>query len=110
MSETPEVTNPSAFTNRSHGKQILFSIVTLGLYSLYWTYVTAKQFDDGTDQSLTPIFAIIPFVNLLSFWQISSAAESMTEQSKEILFILFLFFAPLSWYWVQGGINETATA
>jgi hypothetical protein len=110
MSEQAEVTDASAFTNQSHGKQILFAILTLGFYSLYWTYKTAKQLDRGTDQDLTPILAIIPVANLILMWQISSAAEPITEQSKEILFILFLFVGILSWYWIQQGINDVATS
>lgn len=109
MSEKSTVIDPSAFTKKSPGKQVLFSVITLGLYSLYWIYTTAKQLDGGTSRDLTPILAIIPFVNLVLFWQISSAAEAVTEQSKEILFILFLFFAPLSWYWIQTGINDAAS-
>jgi hypothetical protein len=35
MSGNPKVTDSSAFTNKSHGKQILLAIVTLGLYTIY---------------------------------------------------------------------------
>lgn len=108
MAGHAQVTDASAFSKKSHGKQVLFSILTLGLYTIYWTYSTAKQLDKGTNQSLTPILAIIPVVNLISFWQISSAAEAVTDQGKTVLFVLFLFFAPLSWYWVQAGLNDAA--
>jgi len=86
----------------------VLSIVTLGLYTLYWTYKTADQLDSGTTAELTPILAVIPVVNLVSFWQISNSAEAVTDQSSIVLFLLFLFFAPLSWYWVQSGINGVA--
>jgi hypothetical protein len=109
MSEEPEITDASAFTKGSHAKQIVFTIITFGLYPLYWTYKTAKQLDAGTNQDLTPILAFIPFANLLLFWQIATAAEAFTEQDREILFILFLFVGFLSWYWIQQGINEVAS-
>jgi hypothetical protein len=108
MSGNPKVTDSSAFTNKSHGKQILLAIVTLGLYTIYWAYSTAAQLDEGTNRSLTPILAIIPVVNIISIWQISDAAEAVTDQSKIVLFLLFLVFAPLSWYWVQAGLNDAA--
>jgi hypothetical protein len=108
MSATPQVTNPSAFSKQSLGIQVVLTIVTLGLYPLYWTYKTAKQLDAGTNQSLMPILGIIPVLNLVAFWQVSSAAEAVTNQSKVIIFILFLVFGPISWYWVQSGINAHA--
>jgi hypothetical protein len=47
-------------------------------------------------------------VNIITIWQISDAAEAVTDQSKIVLFLLFLVFAPLSWYWVQAGLNDAA--
>lgn len=108
MSETPQITNQSAFGNGSLGKQVVLTIITFGLYTIYWTYKTAKTFDQGTDQNLSPILAIIPFVNIIAFWQISKAAESVTEQGSMPIFLLFVFFPIISWYWVQTGINSVA--
>lgn len=108
MSATPEVTNQSAFKTGSLGKQVLFTVITAGLYTIYWTYKTAKTFDQGTDENLTPILAIVPIVNIIALWQISSAAESVTEQGAMPIFLLFIFFPVISWYWVQSGINSVA--
>lgn len=108
MSGTPKITNKSAFKKESLGKQALFSIITFGLYTIYWTYKTAKTLDRGTDQNLTPILAIIPFVNIIAYWQISDAGEAVTEQGSMPVFLLFLFFPIISWYWIQTGINSAA--
>ncbi|MFB6143634.1 MAG: DUF4234 domain-containing protein [Halorientalis sp.] len=108
MSETPEVTDRSAFTRGSLGKQVLFTIITFGIYPVYWTYKTAKMLDRGTNQSTTPILAIIPLVNIIVFWQISKAGEAVTEQGAMPVFLLFIFFPIISWYWVQTGINSVA--
>ena len=104
------MTDASAFEQKSLGIQVALAIVTLGLYTLYWLYSTAKQLDEGTDESLTPILAIIPVVNLLSIWQVSDAAEAVTDQTKVVLFILFIVFAPISWYWIQSGMNDVAAS
>lgn len=108
MSGSPQVTNASAFKEGSLGLQVGLSIITGGLYWLYWFYSTASQLDDGTNQDLMPILAIIPFINILLMWQLSNAAEAVTDQSGVVLFVLFLFFPPLAWYWVQSGINSAA--
>jgi len=109
MSAEPQITDASAFENGSLGLQVVLSIVTFGLYSLYWTYKTAQQLDQGTNRDLTPILGAIPLANIISFWQISDAAEAVTDQSQIVLFVLFLVLAPLSWFWIQSGINDVAT-
>ncbi|MFC4540865.1 DUF4234 domain-containing protein [Halosolutus amylolyticus] len=106
MSGDSTVSDRSAFERGSLGIQIMLAIVTLGFYTLYWTYSTARQLDDGTDASLTPILAFVPLLNVIALWQISDAAEAVTDQSKIVLFVLFLFVPPLSWYWVQSGMND----
>lgn len=108
MSESVRVTDESAFSKGSLGIQIVLTVVTFGLYTLYWTYSTAKQLDAGTDEDLTPIFGVLPVLNLIAFWQISEASEAVTDQSNIVLFLLFVFFAPVSWYLVQSGINDVA--
>ncbi|WP_232686371.1 DUF4234 domain-containing protein [Halobacterium zhouii] len=109
MSETPQITDPSAFSESSLLLQVVLTVLTLGLYPLYWTYKTAKKLDRGTDQNLTPILAIIPLANIIAFWQISEAAEPATDKDAMPVFLLFLFFGIISWYWVQSGINSVAT-
>lgn len=108
MAETPQVMNRSAFKKGSLGLQVLFTIITFGLYTIYWTYKTAKTLDRGTDQDATPILAIIPLVNIIVYWQISKAGEAVMEQNAMPVFLLFLFFPIISWYWVQSGINSAA--
>lgn len=108
MSAKAQITNAAAFEEKSLGLQVVLTIVTLGLYPMYWFYSTAKQLDAGTDASLTPILGLIPVVNIVSAWQISDAGEAVTDQSKTVLFLLFIVFGPLSWYWVQSGMNAAS--
>lgn len=110
MSAAPQVTDATAFEEKSLGIQVVLTIVTGGLYALYWFYSTAKQLDEGTDQDLIPILGVIPVVNILAAWQISSAAEAVTDQSNIVLFVLFMVFGPISWYWIQSGMNDVASS
>ncbi|MBV0902056.1 hypothetical protein KTS37_09680 [Halomicroarcula salina] len=102
------MTDSSAFENGSLGLQVVLFVVTGTLYGLYWLYKTAKQLDEGTDQNLSPILAVIPIVNIIGIWQISNAAEAVTDQSGVVLFVLFVVFGPISWFLIQSGINDTA--
>jgi len=107
-----QVTNPSAFTSRSLGKQVLFSIVTLGLYWIYWFHVTHKQLAAGTDTDFNPVMRtvglFIPIYNFLVMWRTSNDCEAVTNQGAALLFILSLVFVPAFWYLVQSGINQHA--
>lgn len=102
---TPEVTNESAFERGSLGKQVVLCVITFGLYGLYWMYKTAEQLDEGTDEDLNPILAIVPFYG---WWIVANAAEAVTDQDGIILFVLFVVFGPASWFLIQSGINEIA--
>lgn len=108
MSDSVEITDPSAFSSQSLGIQVVFTILTLGLYPLWWSYKTAKVLDKGTNQDLSPILAFIPFANIIVLWQISKSSEPLTDQDAMPVFLLFLFFGIISWYWVQSGINSVA--
>lgn len=108
MADTVEITDSSAFSNQSLGSQVAFTILTLGVYPLWWSYKTAKMLDKGTNQNLSPILAFIPLANIIVYWQIAEASEPVTDQDAMPVFLLFLFFGVISWYWVQSGINSVA--
>ncbi|NHN41312.1 DUF4234 domain-containing protein [Halorubellus sp. JP-L1] len=99
------MSDPSAFSGQSLATQVVFTIVTFGLYPIWWSYKTAKMLDRGTNQNLSPILAFIPFGNIILYWQIAEASEPLTDQDAMPTFLLFLFFGIISWYWVQSGIN-----
>jgi len=108
MPDPAEITDPSAFSNQALVNQVVYTVVTIGLYPLWWSFKTAKMLDKGTNQDLTPVLAFIPFGNIILFWQISEASEPLTDQDALPTFLLFLFFGIISWYWVQSGINSFA--
>ena len=106
------VTDSTAFTSRSLGKQVLYSILTLTLYWIYWVHVTHKQLAAGTDADFDPtwrtIGMFIPIYNFLVLWRTSHDSEAMTDQSGPILFLFAIVFVPVFWYLIQSGINEIA--
>jgi hypothetical protein len=112
MPET-QVTNPSAFQNRSLGKQVLFTIITFGIYPLYWFHITHKQLVDGTDANFNPtlrtVGLIIPIYNFVVLWRTSNDCEAVTDQSGAVLFLFNLVFPPIFWYLAQTGMNQIAS-
>ncbi|MFC3959637.1 DUF4234 domain-containing protein [Halovivax cerinus] len=109
---TTSVTNAGAFRTRSLGKQVLFSVLTLGFYWIYWYHVTHTQLNDGTDANFAPLMRtvglFIPIYNLIVMWRTSHDCEAVTDQDGVLLFVLTLVFPPAFWFLVQSGINDVA--
>ncbi|WP_254830031.1 DUF4234 domain-containing protein [Haloglomus salinum] len=112
MADSPEVTDPSAFTHGSLATQVILCVVTFGLYGLYWWYKTNEQLDAGTSADISPGFRtlgiLIPLYNLVVIWRFSNDITAVTDYDELILFIAFVVFTPIVWYLVQTGINEVA--
>ncbi|MFP8953324.1 DUF4234 domain-containing protein [Natrialbaceae archaeon A-arb3/5] len=109
-----QLTNPSAFSVGSLGKQILFAVITLGLYTIYWWYATNKQLNEGTSAEFNPVLRtvglFIPLVNLYFIWQFSGDTEAVTDMGGVVMFLLYIFVPPAAWYFTQSGINDVAAA
>lgn len=109
-----EVTDPSAFRERSLLKQVLFTVLTLGLYIVYWYYITFTQLEAGTDAEYSPVLRFIglfvPIVNIVIIWWFAQDCEAVVEQDGLLIFLAELVFPPIVWYLVQSGINEAAVA
>lgn len=95
--------------------QILLMIVTFGLYSIYWYYVTFKELNSfrqikHESPILYTILLFIPFLSLISLYQYSHLYEdaSNAKLSKWILFLLWIFFPIAVWLIVQMDLNERA--
>ena len=100
---------------RNMGMQVLLMIITLGIYGIYWFYVTSKEMVeykrlDGSPGFWTVLF-LIPFVNLYADYKQGEAVEALTEGSTNrwIIFILWLVFSPAVWFITQTELNKRAS-
>lgn len=95
---------------------IIASIITFGLYGLYWFYNTTKELGEINKSDTNPLLwtvgLFIPIVNLYVFWKYSGETEKAlkSKYSQLILFLAWLVFCPIAMYLTQKGINEYATA
>ena len=100
---------------RNMGMQVLLNIITLGIYSIYWFYVTSKEMVEYKSLDGSPglwtVLAIIPFVNLYADYKQGSAVEALTDGSinKWIIFILWLGFPPAAWFITQRELNRRSS-
>ena len=95
--------------------QVLLMVVTLGIYSIYWFYVTASEMLNYTRREgragLWTLLLFIPFVNLYSYWKHSQLVEATTgsRYSSILIFVLWLFFSPAVWAITQIELNRLAS-
>ena len=96
--------------------QVVLVIVTLGIYAVYWYYVTLKELHiaNGKDEGagVWTVLALIPFANLFAWWHYSMEYEEFCKQKYPgiAIFILWLVFSPVVWFLVQSDLNKVASA
>ena len=100
--------------------QIILSIVTCGIYGLYWAYCMAKEavgFADPEDKGTLEIvlFILFPFIGMfLTEKKFAAACEAKGVEHKEnsILYLILGLLGPLAWvafYMFQTELNKVAT-
>ena len=100
---------------RNMGMQVLLMVVTLGIYGIYWFYVTSKEMVEhkglGGNPALWTLLYLIPFANLYAVYKQGEAVEALTEGSTNrwIIFILWLVFSPAVWFITQTELNKRAS-
>ena len=99
---------------RNMWKQVLLFVVTLGIYGIYWFYVTSKEMVaykklDGSPGLWTVLF-LVPVANLYSYWKYSKAIEAVTDGKYQaiLIFILWIVFEPAVWVLTQIELNKLA--
>lgn len=93
---------------------IVLSIITLGLYPLYWFYSTSKELIELNKSNSNALFWLIgmfvPFVNLYIMWKYSKEIEKASGGSTGavLVFVISLVFYPAALYLVQTELNKHA--
>jgi hypothetical protein len=104
-------------TARNVGKTILLTIVTLGIYSLVWTYKTHQELKDSTGEGLGGGVGLLIFILLapVTFFLIPSEVEKAAAKAgkpsevnvKTGFWVLLPIIGNFIWYpKVQRTLNE----
>jgi hypothetical protein len=99
---------------RSNGKQILWAILTLGIYGVYWIYVNQEEIKAHSNQGVGGVVGAIiyVFVGIVSWFLLPIEIQKMYEQdgkqspvSAVTAFWILLFGVP--WYIkCQNALND----
>ncbi len=99
--------------HRSVGKVIVFSILTLGIYSLVWFFWTTKELKARGADVPTAWLMLVPIVNFYFMWKYFEGAEQVTGGGVNgvLYFLLAFFISPIvSVALAQNEFNKLAGA
>lgn len=121
--------------HRNPGLVLLFTIITLGIYGIYWIISTTNELRRNTTSAPNPllwlvillgnlvyisalftqtwILAVLAYVVILVivivyWWKYSTAINELTGFSKGGMFALLLFVAPVGMILAQIELNKKA--
>ena len=95
---------------------VVLVIVTLGIYALYWFYVTLDELHKANGNSegsgFWTILSLIPFIQYFAYWHYANAyTEFVDERYPAItIFIVWVIFSPAVWFLVQSDLNKIASS
>ncbi len=97
--------------------QVILTIITLGIYILYWFYQVSMEMKDATNDTqaspaLWVVLFFIPFGGFYSTYKFSELYEKFSTENfnKWLLFVLYIVFSPAVWFIVQTDLNRRAEA
>ena len=92
---------------------ILFSILTLGIYAIYWLVSTTNELRRLTSVAPDPLALFLLLISILNifvwiwyFWKYSSAVEAVSGFRAIVLFIFWLVFPPVAMIITQVGLDK----
>ncbi len=111
--------------NRSVGLCILFTILTCGLYGIYWFYILTKEVSDlSNDFSLSPgltiLFTILTCGLYTIYWsykmgknvEIAQQIANINSNDDSMLYLLLTLFglSIITFAIIQSNINKIVSA
>ncbi len=90
---------------------ILLSIITLGIYSIYWLVTTKDRMNIKGAEIPTAWLLIIPFVSIYWLWKFSEGVEVITNKGTQtvIAFLLLWLLSIIGAAIIQNELNKVAT-
>ena len=94
---------------------LLFSVITFGIYAMFWLVFTTNELRKNTKSAPNPwllVLMFIPIVNIIVmfiyFWKYSKAINELTGFSTTTLFLLLVLIGPVAMPIAQIELNKKA--
>jgi len=88
---------------------LVFTLITFGIYGIYWLYQVFKQvLDEDESPILWLLGMLVPILNFVILWKMCQKVEDYSggEHDGILLFILYLVFAPAAIILIQMDLNK----
>jgi len=96
---------------------IVFSIITLGIYAVYWLVSTTNELRRMTSSAPNPWFLLlmlVPIANIIVlfwyYWKYSKAIGEISDFDPVLLFVLWVIIEPVAMIIAQIQLNKKARA
>lgn len=99
-------------TKRSVGSVVVLTIITLGIYGIYWTVVTKGEMNSAGAEIPSAWLILIPIVNIWWLWKFCEGVDHVTKgkMSAGVAFILLWLVGLIGTAIVQHSLNREAVA
>ena len=89
---------------------ILLTLVTFGIYGLYWFVKTKGEMVEMGADIPTAFLIIIPIANIFWYWKYCKGVEKISggQTSGVLVFLLLIFIMPIGQYMAQAELNKHA--
>lgn len=87
---------------------IIFSVITFGIYALYWVVKTKKEINGLGARIPTAWLVIIPIVNIYFFYKYAEGFSLFVKKDNNpiLWFLFYLVIAPVAMLFVQMELNK----
>lgn len=98
-------------TSRSPLGILILSIITLGIYTIFWAVWTKNEMNAKGVQTPTAWLIIVPIANFYWWWRFSEGVERVTNRGMSAItaFLLVLFLSVIGLAIIQSSLNKVAT-
>jgi len=95
-------------TKRSPVAVFVLSIITLGIYALYWLVRTKTEMNSSGASIPTAWYLIIPLANIWWYWKFSQGVQEVTNKgmSAGVAFLMLWLLPIIGSAIIQSTLNE----
>lgn len=90
---------------------IILSVITFGIYAIYWIFMTKKEINDMGAKIPTAWLSLIPIVNIYFFYRYAEGFSNFVKKDNSpiLWFLLYLVIAPVAMILIQIELNKYVT-
>ena len=105
------VQSHTSLTKRDPIMILVFTIITFGIYGIYWYVKTKLEMNEAGADIPTAWLIIIPIISIWWMWKFSEGVEQVTdnEMSGPIAFLLLFLLGFIGTAIIQSYLNKVAT-